>query len=185
MPNSAGLRGSGYAANRTVRAPADGHIPADALDTGVRVSEVWFADAIERRSANWGISEDMMLALSGTGWRDLSRRSGLCDSSLEQTRFERSVPAADNAFEIVLFSYSGGHLTHDETTPLCRARHRRARGVSFLAVGSGACCHGRGDVSDASDHVGVEGISTRIKCSARLRCADDVAALSGNADVGP
>jgi len=26
---------------------------------------------------------------------------------LEQMRFERSVPAADNAFEIVLFSYSG------------------------------------------------------------------------------
>jgi hypothetical protein len=26
---------------------------------------------------------------------------------LEQMRFERSVPAADNTFEIVLFSYSG------------------------------------------------------------------------------
>ena len=26
---------------------------------------------------------------------------------LEHMRFERSVPAADNAFEIVLFSYSG------------------------------------------------------------------------------
>jgi len=26
---------------------------------------------------------------------------------LDQMRFERSVPAADNAFEIVLFSYSG------------------------------------------------------------------------------
>ena len=29
------------------------------------------------------------------------------DSPLEQMRFERSVPAPDNAFEIVLFSYSG------------------------------------------------------------------------------
>jgi hypothetical protein len=45
-----------------------------ALDTGARVSEVWFADATERRSAIWGISEDMKLALIGTGWRDLSRR---------------------------------------------------------------------------------------------------------------
>jgi len=92
MPNSAGLRGSGYAANRTVRAPADGHIPADALDTGVRVSEVWFADATERRSANWGISEDMRLALIGTGWRDLSRRPGLRDWSLEEDGFELAVP---------------------------------------------------------------------------------------------
>ena len=91
MPNSAGLRGSGYAANRTVRATADGHIPADALDTGVRVSEVWFADATERRSANWGISEDMRLALIGTGWRDLSRRPGLRDWSLEEDGFELAV----------------------------------------------------------------------------------------------
>ena len=68
--------------------------PLEALDTGVRVSEVWFADAIDegRRSANWGISEDMRLALIGPGWRDLSRRSGLCDSSLEGEGFEPSVP---------------------------------------------------------------------------------------------
>jgi hypothetical protein len=35
------------------------------------------------------------------------RNQWFADSSLEQMRFERSVPAADNAFDIVLFSYSG------------------------------------------------------------------------------
>ena len=37
----------------------------------------------------------------------LERDRRFTDSPVEQMRFERSVPAADNTFEIVLFSYSG------------------------------------------------------------------------------
>jgi hypothetical protein len=74
-----------------LRASADGGAPGYSVVVfGGRHADVAITSG--RRSAIWDISEDMRLALISTGWRDLTRRSGLCDSSLEGTGFEPSVP---------------------------------------------------------------------------------------------
>ena len=51
-----------------------------------------FADFGTAARQRRGSNRKLRLALIGTGWRDLSRRSGLCDSSLEEDGFEPSVP---------------------------------------------------------------------------------------------
>ena len=51
-----------------------------------------FADFGTAARQRRGSNRKLRLALIGTGWRDLSRRSGLCDSSLEEAGLEPSVP---------------------------------------------------------------------------------------------
>src|SRR6516225_9741075 len=57
------------------------------------------------KSFGWGIRRS--ISLKAATMVPFRRRLPHSISPLEQMRFERSVRAADNAFEIVLFSYSG------------------------------------------------------------------------------
>ena len=54
-------------------------------------------------------------------------------SPREQMRFERSVPAADNAFEIVLFSYSGVARPIDQLDSHPDQSAQRSRGHCQLS----------------------------------------------------
>ena len=56
-----------------------------------------FADFGTAARQRRGSNRKLRLALIGTGWRDLSRRSGLCDSSLEGTGFELPVRGCDES----------------------------------------------------------------------------------------